>query len=123
MTRPLMRRPDDKRPWGLILALMIAASAGVIGIPLQVAVLKQQGAASSADVRRAQELTSSLAQQQETNAREAKAFREDSRRLTLAICDQIEAVARQAQLEVPPCPRVATNPNPSPTPTSIPTPG
>lgn len=113
---PMMERREDNRPWRLIVVLVICAAAGIISVPLQVAILRQSQAASAADVRRAQELTVQLAEQQERQAAEAKQFREDSRRLTLAICDQIEAVAEQVGLDVPPCPRVMTNPAPMPTP-------
>lgn len=112
-----MRREEPGRPWFLIMALTAAAAAGIVSLPLQVAVLKQGDAASRADVLRNQELTRQLAAQQDQNAAEAKAFREDSRKLTLAICDQIEAIVSQTRLkDVPPCPRVMTNPTPTPTP-------
>lgn len=108
--KPPMERKGDRKPWGLIVALSLAGVAGIVSLPLQVTALKSIDAASREDVARARMLTEALAAQQEQNAAEAKAFREDSRKLTLAICDQIEAVAKQAQLEVPPCPRVATSP-------------
>lgn len=112
-----MRRDEDRRPWGLIVLLVLAGTAGLVSLPLQVATLKNQNAASRADVVRAQMLTEALADQQAATAADAKAFREDSRRLALAQCDQIEAIARQVGLKIPPCPRVATNP-----PTKPPTP-
>lgn len=107
---PLMRKNEDKRPWGLILLLTVAVITGLASVPLQVANLRSTNSASKADVQRAQELTEALAEQEARTARESKQFREDTRLLILAICDQIEAVASQAELEVPPCPRVSTNP-------------
>lgn len=110
-----MSRHEDRRPWGLIVALALAATAGLASLPLQVVTYRNLDAASKADVARNAELTRQLADQQAADAASARRFREDSRRLTLAICTQIEAVAEQAGLEVPPCPRVATNPSPTPT--------
>jgi hypothetical protein len=117
MTEPLMRRPEPRKPWGVIVVFSICAIGGLASVPLNVAVLKQGDAASRADVLRNQELTARLAASQDQNAAEAKAFREDSRRLTLAICSQIEAIVRQTRLtNVPPCPRVQTSPTGTPSP-------
>lgn len=109
-----MERTPDRRPWGLIVLLVLAGTAGLVSLPLQVATLKNQNSASRADVQRAQQLTEALAEQQAETAEEARRFREDSRLLQLSICDQIEAVARQTGLDVPPCPRVATSPTAPP---------
>lgn len=108
--KPLMRRNQDSKPWGLILMLCLASVAGLLSVLLQAIIFRNLNAASAADVQRAAALTEQLADQQDRQAVEAKAFREDSRLLLLSICDQIEAVAGQTNLEVPPCPRVATNP-------------
>lgn len=107
------------RGLGVVLSVVIAL--GLASTVASVVTARGQQAASRADVERNARLTQQLRSEQERNAREAKTFREDSRRLTLAICDQIEAVARQARLEVPPCPRVATSAPPSPVPSPSPT--
>lgn len=108
MTAPLMtrHRNTERRPWGLILLLVFAAAVGLVSLPLQISALQQVSRAASADVTRAENLARDLSERQAADSAEAKAFREDSRRLQLAICDQIEAISRQAMLEVPPCPRV-----------------
>lgn len=102
---------------GLLIALgMTSAVYSVKGA-------RSQSAASKADVernavltRQLTQLTQQLAQSQSSDAASAVAFRNDSRRLQLAICSQIEAVARQARLRVTPCPRLPV-PTPAPTPT------
>lgn len=109
-----MRRDEDRRPWGLIVLLVLAGTAGLMSLPLQVATLKNQTSASRADVQRAQMLTEALAEQQERTAADAQRYREDNRRLQLSICDQIESIAAQVGLDVPPCPRVATSPTAPP---------
>lgn len=105
-----MRRNEDNKPWGLIVALCLAGAAGLLSLPLQVITVRSLNAASAADVERAALLTEQLAQQQREDVMRAQAYREDSRLLLLSICDQIESVSAQAKLKVPPCPRVATNP-------------
>lgn len=102
---------------GLLIALgMTSAVYSVKGA-------RSQSAASKADVernavltRQLTQLTQQLAAAQSSDAASAVAFRNDSRRLQLAICSQIEAVARQARLHVTPCPRLPV-PTPAPTPT------
>lgn len=51
-TVPLMERPKDRKPWGLILALVVAAVAGVVSIPLQVAVFRNLDNVTEADIER-----------------------------------------------------------------------
>lgn len=112
MITPVMVRTEDHRPWGLILGLTLAVLSGLLSLPLQVATFRNLDAASQADVRRAAELTEQLSRQSADDAAAAREFREDSRRLQLSICDQIEAIASQRDLNVEPCPRVPTNPEP-----------
>lgn len=115
--KPLMQRDQERRPWPLILGLCLACTVGLASLPLQVATFRNLNTASKADVDRAADLTAQLAAQQTAQAADAKTYREDTRTLILSICDQIEAVAAQTRLQVPPCPRVATSPStPSPTP-------
>lgn len=62
-------------------------------------------------------LTEQVAAFQRQSNDEAVKFRNDSRLLQLAICAQIEGLAKQAHLQVQPCPRVPVpTPAPSPTP-------
>lgn len=55
-------------------------------------------------------LTQQFALDQQQQNASAVADRNDSRRLQLALCDQVEAIARQVHLTVPPCPRVPLPP-------------
>lgn len=76
--QPLMRRQAeiDHRPWGLIIALVIALVIGAIGLPLQFVTYKQLSEASKAEqLRRGQQ----------------------------ALCEQINDVARQAGLKETDC--------------------
>jgi cell division protein FtsB len=102
-TKDAMRR-HTMRP--VLVGLVLAILVGCVGTFYSIANAQHSAAASREDVRQNAALLAQLEATQDKNAREAKAFREDSRRLTLAICDQIEAIARQARLDVPPCPRV-----------------
>lgn len=110
----------------LLLAIVLLIGIGSVSAVFSVKNARATDAASKADVERNAALTEQLtdltrqyaaAQQQSNDS--AVAFRNDSRRLLLALCDQIEAVAEQARLEVPPCPRV---PAPTTTPTALPSP-
>ena len=49
--QPLMRRESaqDRRPWGLILALSMALMVGAVGLPLQFVTYRQIGEASKAE--------------------------------------------------------------------------
>lgn len=55
-------------------------------------------------------LTQQFAVDQQQQNASAVADRNDSRRLQLALCDQVEAIARQVHLTIPPCPRVPLPP-------------
>jgi CHASE1-domain containing sensor protein len=98
-------------PLLLVIGLLIALGATATVFSIKNA--RGQAAASKADVQRnailtqrLTDLTQQLKTSQESDAQSAVVFRNDSRRLLLALCDQIEQVALQAHLNVPPCPRV-----------------
>jgi hypothetical protein len=70
---PLMRREGegDRKPWGLIIALLVALMVGAGGLPLQFLTYRQIGEASKAEqLRRGQQ----------------------------ALCEQINQIAVQANL-------------------------
>lgn len=81
MPQPLMRRTenDDRRPWGLLIALAVVLVAGTAALPLQIATYRQLGQASKAE---------QLRQGQQ------------------AICQQINDIARQAGLQPTDCSRI-----------------
>lgn len=113
----------------LLVGIVLAVALGAVGTFYSVQNARTSVAASKADVERntalTQQLTAltrQLAQAQSDDAASAVAFRNDSRRLQLAICDQIEAVARQARLTVPPCPRLPPLPTETPSPEPAPSP-
>lgn len=83
MTQPLMRRESeiDRRPWGMIIVLILALVVGAIGLPLQFVTYKQISEASKA---------------------------EQLRRGQRALCEQINDVARQAGLEQTDCSKINT---------------
>lgn len=112
----------------LLIVIGLLIGLGITSAVFSVKGARSQSAASKADVERNAELTRQLttltrqaAQTQQENADSAVAFRNDSRRLQLAICSQIEAIARQVQLRVAPCPRVPI-PRPFPSPAPSPSP-
>ena len=81
MTQPLMRREADidRRPWGLILALVLVLMVGAVGLPLQIITYRQLGQASKADqLRKGQQ----------------------------ALCEQINDVARQVGLHETDCSKI-----------------
>lgn len=110
----------------LLLALVLLIGLGAVDTFYSIQGARGQAAASRADVQRNALLTQQLTaltrkyaiDQQQSND-SAVAFRNDSRRLLLALCDQIEAISRQVHLSVPRCPRV---PDPQPTAGPSPTP-
>jgi hypothetical protein len=80
MTVPLMERPEpDRKPWGLILALVLALTVGLIGLPLQFVAYKQIGQAA-----KAQQI-------------------QDGQR---ALCEQLNDLARQARLQETDCTQI-----------------
>lgn len=129
----MMATEDAQRRHALIplmVAIVLLIGLGATSTVFSVRNARATDAASTADVernadltRRLTSLTQQLAEAQNADTASAVAFRNDSRRLQLAICDQIEAVARQAHLDVPPCPRVplpTETPSPRPAPTPSP---
>lgn len=68
---PLMRRDEDRRPWGSIIVLGVVLTAGTAALPLQIATYRQLGEASKAE---------QLRQGQQ------------------ALCEQINSIATQAGL-------------------------
>lgn len=81
MTSPLSRPvyPDERRPWGLILALIVALIVGLIGLPLQFVTYRQLSQVSKTDQLR------------------------DGQR---AICSQINGIAAEAGLRPVDCSRI-----------------
>lgn len=65
---PLMERREDRRPWGLIVALIVAAAAGVVSIPLQILTYNGLNAATSQDVERNLRLVEQVKLLEEMNA-------------------------------------------------------
>lgn len=78
MTHPLTRPvyADEKRPWGLILALIVALVVGLIGLPLQFVTYRQLGQVTKTE-------------QLQTGQR--------------AICEQLNDLGRQAGLRPTDC--------------------
>ncbi len=101
---PLMdRRANDNRPWGLIVALLIAASAGLIGIPLQVATFLQSEQASKADLERNRQLVEQVRMLEEVGNADVREHRERNQSDHNDLCRLIYEIARQADIVVKPC--------------------
>lgn len=82
MHRPVY--PNEQRPWSLILALVVALTIGLIGLPLQFITYRQIGQASKAEQ-----------------------LREGQR----ALCEQLNDLALQVQLGTTDCTKInATEP-------------
>jgi hypothetical protein len=105
---PLMERRQDRRPWGLIIAVSVALFAGVLSVPLQVITFQQVGTASQADVQRTQQLIEQVRQLEEANNADVQEHRLRSELLHGAICRQQQAIAEQAGLSIESCPAPLT---------------
>lgn len=77
MHRPVY--PDERRPWGLILSLIVALLVGLIGLPLQFVTYRQLAQVSKAE---------QLQQGQQ------------------AICEQLNSLARQVGLQEADCSKI-----------------
>ncbi len=96
---PLMERRQDKRPFGLIIAVSVALFAGLVSIPLQVYTFQQVGAASKADIERNRELVEQVRALEEANGENVQEHRERNQEDHNALCDLIKDIARQAGLQ------------------------
>lgn len=83
---PLMERRTDRRPWGLITGLVLAASMGVVSIPLQVLTYLSVDDAGRADVERNRQVIREIGNSQ------------------VQLCETVADIARQARLTPQPCP-------------------
>lgn len=115
----------------LLIGLVVLILLGGLSAVFSVKGARATDMSSRAAVERNTELTRQLtaltrqyAADQARSDQSAIADRNDSRRLQLALCDQVEAIAQQVHLTVPPCPRVPLPPKParSPSPTPSPSP-
>lgn len=102
----------------LLIALTFLIALGAAGTFASIQNARTTNAASRADVQRNAQLTRDLtkltsdyAEQQAAAERAAGTFREDNRRLTLALCAQVAALAKRAGVPVDPCPPVPAPPN------------
>jgi hypothetical protein len=100
----LMRHvTEDRRPWGLIVALLLAATAGLIGVPLQVLTVLQANTATQADVERTQELVRQLGRIEQAAADNVAEHRLANDRAHREQCRLILEIAREAGINVRPC--------------------
>lgn len=81
LSRPVY--PDERRPWGLILCLIVALVVGLIGLPLQFFTYRQLSQVSKTEQLR------------------------DGQR---AICEQLNDLAAQADLTPVDCSRINAEP-------------
>ena len=100
----------------IMLLLTVLIILGTAATTASILTARGQGRASQADVERAAALTAELARQTVRAEQRTYDTRVDTRTLLDAICDQIEAVAVQARLNVPACPVLPPVPRPRPTP-------
>jgi hypothetical protein len=101
----LMRRPDDRRPWGLIIALSVAITAGVVSIPLQVLTFQQVETASRADVARNGKLTEQVQSLQRDSQTDQGQHRSRNEAAHQDLCDRLRSLQRALNVvDPPPCP-------------------
>lgn len=93
----------DPRPWRLILVLVLAAAAGLVGIPLQVLTVVQAETASRSDVERTQELVRQVSRIEQDAAANVEEHRTANDAAHREICRLIIDVARAAGLDPKPC--------------------
>ncbi len=73
---PLMDRREDRKPWGLIVALLIAATAGLLSLPLQVLTFRTIDAASRQDIEENRRLVEQVKALEEIGIRDVAEHRE-----------------------------------------------
>lgn len=100
---PLMERREDKRPWGLILALIIAATAGLMSLPLQVLTFRSLEAASKDDVERNRRLVEQVRLLEEAGNANVADHRVRNEILHADLCRIVFEVATAADIAVTPC--------------------
>jgi hypothetical protein len=83
----LMERRTDHRPWGLILGLTIAATAGLLSLPLQVLTFQGLNAASKADLERNARLVEQVRMLEEQGNADVREHRERNELLHSCIVD------------------------------------
>lgn len=115
MPVPLMRQNQDRRPWGLIVALILAATAGVLSLPLQVATFRNLDAATGADIARNARLVEQVRLLEETGNADVREHRVRNEELHACIVDLALALANPR--------RDRTKPIPNPCPTPLTDPG
>lgn len=100
---PLMERREDTRPWGLILALTLAATAGILSLPLQVLTFRNLDAASKADIDRNAQLVQQVRELEEVGNRDVMEHRVRNEQLHADLCRIVLEVATAAEIAVTPC--------------------
>lgn len=100
---PLMERRQEKRPWGLIVGLTIAATAGLLSLPLQVVTFRSIDSASREDVERNRLLVEQVKMLEEMGNADVEEHRMRNELLHADICRLIFDVAKARNIPVEPC--------------------